>query len=517
MGLWSTFLKVLGWQEEPAPSPAPGGATSGPSTRARDSSRTGPGRGSLLEGRVEYVGDKFVKVTSGDLRAVVFLGEMADFFVEHPGQVVSEGDRVEFVLIEPSAKKPQEWVASLSAVSEARCRIRLESLKEGSEIEGRVAEVADRGVVLDCDGIRGWAPLTELAWRWVDHPSEVVRIGEQHRARVTRIDAPENWLHDKRARRSRAVVSIRACVKAPASPLVEMPFASLPFKVSAAPRKPRSCDPVVLHVLEEMTLGSSQREISESTGLPLLTLAGITEVLEAEELVARGAPTQRGVRLIEAINQARELNDDPIRGLFASAAHPSAQFIRVEDHAAQREYPRSWPRPPSNKPAEEAFNRATDEALPELLIDRIAGDEKRHVLAALQRDDRLRVFLRRDGALPWKATYVAVPEHWVLAGLWSCFEAVGSRPFRPVGIQDPCRDFLMVRVVVGRDGEHEPLDILYFEPTTATYWKPREGAQFRVRELKGSSFPDLGDIPFVERRRRGAAVGRADRWCSVQA
>ncbi|MCB9610827.1 MAG: hypothetical protein H6722_00005 [Sandaracinus sp.] len=75
----------------------------------------------------------------------------------------------------------------------------------------------------------------------------------------------------------------------------------------------------------------------------------------------------------------------------------------------------------------------------------------------------------------------------------------------------------MVRVVVGRDGEHEPLDILYFEPTTATYWKPREGAQFRVRELKGSSFPDLGDIPFVERRRRGAAVGRADRWCSVQA
>lgn len=492
--------------------------------------------------------------------------EMANHYVSHPSEVLFEGQALDFVIIERSDRNPDEWVASISAVDEARTRRALADLGESDVISGTVAEIEDRGVILDCGGVRAWVPISELAWSWLDHPSDVLRLGQSVEAKVLRIEEPEGWLRDSRARRARAVASVRACTDRPESPTVEMAMSCLPFKVWAVARKPRSCDPVVSYVLEELARGVGRDTVRTNTGLPDATLAQILDALERDDLARNDALTNRGRRLAEAIGCARELNSDPIRGLFASAAHPASQFLRAAAVDEGREYPRSWPRPPFNRRAEDTFTRATDEALPELLIERIAGDDKRGLLASLQGDERLRVFLRRDGSFPWKAVWVPVPEHWVLAGLWSAFHAVGSRPYRPVDLTERCRDFLMVRmrgiclrskrlpeehqrwldmygtkhrrdqdfnlspeilkhlerarkayrdVEQSQEEEQDGLRI-FFEPATATYWRPRERANVHVRDRKGSSFPDFPGLELVaESPGEGGVDWTPASWCVV--
>ncbi len=592
MSLWDELLRMLGWGEKPQerrerprqerPSPLVSffeqalaeTVRKRPLTRRMgraalvslfERGRVAPG--TILSGRVEYVGDTFAKVASGVTRAVVFLGEMADHHVSNPSEVLFKGQTVDFIVIERSTRNLDEWVASLVAVGEARSREALAKLNEGDVISGTVAEIKDKGVVVDCESFHAWVPISELAWRWLDHPAEVVRLGQSVQAKVLRKEEPEGWLHDKRARRAKAVASVRACTDPPISPEVEVAMSCLPFKLWAVARKPRACDPVVSYVLEELDRGADREVILANTGLPANTLTRILETLEEAGLARNNELTKRGRRIAEAIQWARELNADPIRGLFASAAHPRSQFLPADVVDESRDYPRDWPRPPYNRQAEDTFARATDDELPEFLLQRIVGDDKRGLLQTLQSDERLRVFLRRDGSRPWKAAWVPVPEHWVLAGLWSAFQAVGSRPYRPADTTERCRDFLMVRLRgrpsssgrlpekhqrwldrygtephgeedVGlspealerlerarrayreqrRNNAGKPDELtVFFEPATATYWRIRDPSRVKVRDRKGSSFPDFPNLEGLAEDLGHDVIGWSpESWCMVK-
>ena len=468
--------------------------------------RSGPSPGDLFSGRVDDVGDKLVKVSSGSLTAVVFIGEISDQFIEHPSQVLQEGQAVDFVLIKD---EPRGWVASISAAA-------LLGINKGDRVKGKIGELQDRGAVLYSDSFQVWLPVDELDWGRVDHPSEVVALGDEVEAEIILVGLPEGWLTDKRKRR--VIGSRRECLPQPKSPQIPVAFSSLPFKVWAVPKTPRSCDPVVLYVLENLVAGRSQDEIQSTTGLPHSTLDQVHGVLVEEGLVKGWRPRENGKRLAEAVAHARELNADPIRGLFASAAYPSSQFIQAEDQREQNEYPRTWPHPPRNRPAEDMFAQATDEALPELLIERIVTEDKRSMLARLQEDDRLRVFLRRDGSLSRKPVYIDTPEHWFLAGLWSAFESFGKKPYRPANGNPRCRDFLMVRCHAVARKNGKPLETLFFEPYTATVWRSKDDERIRVWELKRSSFPCL---PSLGKNGVPVASGEVakyllpDSWCIV--
>lgn len=469
--------------------------------------------GKIVTGTVDYVGDKFAKLSSGNVRATVFLPEMANHWISQPSEVISEDQTVEFVLKERSNHKPDEWIASIAAVSEARARQKLSAIECDHEIYGTVDEIKEQGVVLKCDGFKAWIPFSEMAWDGIEHPSEVVRIGEEVKVKILHVELPDGWLRNKKARRAQAVVSRRACLPKPKSPIIKMPFSCLPFKVWAVPKKPRNCDPVVLHVLEELVRGCGEDEIQKSTGLPARTLDEILDLLEDEGLAQTRMPSPQGRKLVEAIFCAGDLNTAPIRGLFASAAHPSVQYLRRETDHPQREYPDGWARPPVNRRAEiDFFNHATDRAHIEMLIERIASDDQRDTWASLQQDERLRGFLRREGAP--KIEYIPVPEHWVLAGLWSAFEAVGTKPYRPDNLKERCRVFLLIRLIVEVAGA-EKTKYLYFEPSTATYWVCRSGSQ--PKELKGANFPVLPDIKGTTLPQGGTVTAvKPNTWCIVR-
>lgn len=66
-----------------------------------------------------------------------------------------------------------------------------ESVEVGSIIEGEIVRLADFGAFVDIGGIDGLLPLSQMSWRWVDHPSDIIKVGDVIKVEVIGID------HDK--------------------------------------------------------------------------------------------------------------------------------------------------------------------------------------------------------------------------------------------------------------------------------------------------------------------------------
>jgi len=73
------------------------------------------------------------------------------------------------------------------SLGEERQKI-LESLEEGAVVKGIVKNITDYGAFVDLGGIDGLLHITDLAWRRVKHPSEVVNIGDELDAKVLKFD-----------------------------------------------------------------------------------------------------------------------------------------------------------------------------------------------------------------------------------------------------------------------------------------------------------------------------------------
>src|SRR5207302_10949074 len=70
---------------------------------------------------------------------------------------------------------------------EARQAI-LDKLNPGVEVEGQISNIVDFGAFVDLDGIDGLIHISELSWSHVNHPSEVLEIGQKVKVKVLDID-----------------------------------------------------------------------------------------------------------------------------------------------------------------------------------------------------------------------------------------------------------------------------------------------------------------------------------------
>ena len=66
------------------------------------------------------------------------------------------------------------------------------SLKEGAIVKGIVKNITDYGAFVDLGGIDGLLHITDLAWRRVKHPSEVLTVGEEVEAKILKFDQEKN-------------------------------------------------------------------------------------------------------------------------------------------------------------------------------------------------------------------------------------------------------------------------------------------------------------------------------------
>jgi small subunit ribosomal protein S1 len=106
-----------------------------------------------------------------------------------------EGKTMEFKVIKLDRKR-NNVVLSRRAVVEAsmgeeRARL-LETLQEGSIVHGVVKNITEYGAFVDLGGIDGLLHITDMAWRRVRHPTEVVQVGQELDAKVLKFDPEKN-------------------------------------------------------------------------------------------------------------------------------------------------------------------------------------------------------------------------------------------------------------------------------------------------------------------------------------
>ncbi|MCB2262973.1 MAG: 30S ribosomal protein S1 [Candidatus Thiosymbion ectosymbiont of Robbea hypermnestra] len=102
-----------------------------------------------------------------------------------------EGKELEFKVIKLDRKRNNVVVSRRAVVEEeysAEREALLEKLEEDMEIKGVVKNLTDYGAFLDLGGIDGLLHITDMAWRRVKHPSEVVEIGDEVTVKVLKFD-----------------------------------------------------------------------------------------------------------------------------------------------------------------------------------------------------------------------------------------------------------------------------------------------------------------------------------------
>jgi small subunit ribosomal protein S1 len=106
-----------------------------------------------------------------------------------------EGKQIELKLVKLDRKR-NNVVVSRRAVIEAESSAErdelLKNLEEGSQAKGVVKNLTDYGAFIDLGGIDGLLHITDIAWRRINHPSEVLNVGDEINVKVLKFDRERN-------------------------------------------------------------------------------------------------------------------------------------------------------------------------------------------------------------------------------------------------------------------------------------------------------------------------------------
>ncbi|HVL55613.1 MAG TPA: 30S ribosomal protein S1 [Burkholderiaceae bacterium] len=106
-----------------------------------------------------------------------------------------EGKTLEFKVIKLDRKRNNVVLSRRAVVElsqgEERAKL-LETLTEGAIVKGTVKNITDYGAFIDLGGIDGLLHITDMAWRRVRHPSEVLQVGQEVTAKVLKFDQEKN-------------------------------------------------------------------------------------------------------------------------------------------------------------------------------------------------------------------------------------------------------------------------------------------------------------------------------------
>lgn len=102
-----------------------------------------------------------------------------------------EGKELEFKVIKLDQKRNNVVVSRRAVIESESSQDReevLANLVEGSEVKGTVKNLTDYGAFVDLGGVDGLLHITDMAWKRVKHPSEVVNVGDEVTVKVLKFD-----------------------------------------------------------------------------------------------------------------------------------------------------------------------------------------------------------------------------------------------------------------------------------------------------------------------------------------
>jgi small subunit ribosomal protein S1 len=106
-----------------------------------------------------------------------------------------EGKELEFKVIKIDRKRANVVVSRRAVVEKEMSAERtafLSNLEEGQTIKGVVKNLTDYGAFIDLGGIDGLLHITDMAWKRIKHPSEMLKIGDEVEAKVLKFDRERN-------------------------------------------------------------------------------------------------------------------------------------------------------------------------------------------------------------------------------------------------------------------------------------------------------------------------------------
>lgn len=134
-----------------------------------------------------------------------FTVEISDIRAFLPGSLVDvrpvrdtsylEGKELEFKVIKLDRRRNNVVVSRRAVVESeysAEREALLENLQEGQSVTGIVKNLTDYGAFLDLGGIDGLLHITDMAWKRVKHPSEIVEVGQEMKVKVLKFDRERN-------------------------------------------------------------------------------------------------------------------------------------------------------------------------------------------------------------------------------------------------------------------------------------------------------------------------------------
>lgn len=109
--------------------------------------------------------------------------------------VILEGKELDFKVIKLDQKRNNVVVSRRSVVESegsAEREALMTALQEGQETKGVVKNLTDYGAFVDLGGVDGLLHITDMAWRRVKHPSEIVSVGQELTVKVLKFDRERN-------------------------------------------------------------------------------------------------------------------------------------------------------------------------------------------------------------------------------------------------------------------------------------------------------------------------------------
>jgi small subunit ribosomal protein S1 len=106
-----------------------------------------------------------------------------------------EGKPLEFKVIKLDEKRNNVVVSRRAVMEQANSVERdqlLENLEEGQRVPGVVKNLTDYGAFVDLGGIDGLLHITDMAWKRIKHPSEIVNVGDEIEVKVLKFDREKN-------------------------------------------------------------------------------------------------------------------------------------------------------------------------------------------------------------------------------------------------------------------------------------------------------------------------------------
>jgi small subunit ribosomal protein S1 len=145
--------------------------------------------GDEVIGRVGDVTDIGAYVSlGGGLDGLVHVSEIAWRRVERPSDVLSVGEELKVQVVAIDEKRRRVGL-SIKATQPDPFEAFTSSNKPGSRVQGKVLRLSDKSAFVELkDGIEGFIPVSELSWKRVGLPADVLRVGEIVKAEVLNSD-----------------------------------------------------------------------------------------------------------------------------------------------------------------------------------------------------------------------------------------------------------------------------------------------------------------------------------------